>query len=66
MIQRGTQTFILACLSATASILGCIAISVATMPHTQIATPRFYAQKVAISPVHSPYASSGSTVVISR
>ncbi len=39
-----SNNHILACLAATASILACLAVTLVTRSHAQIATPRFYAQ----------------------
>ena len=66
MIQRRDQAYILATLGATASVLGCLAVSLATMSHAQIPTPRFYAQNVPARMTQAVKAGEYSSVVISR
>lgn len=66
MIQRRNQQYILASLGAAASVLGCIAISLATVSHAQVPTPRFYAQTTPAPVVQAACAQGCSSVVISR
>ncbi len=66
MIQRGNSQFILACLTATASVLGCIAISLVTMSHAQVPTPRFYAQTAPVQSAQHACANGCASLVISQ
>lgn len=70
MVDR-EHNFTLACLAATASILGCVAISLATVSHAQVSTPRFYAStpvahSVSVAPSRTDCYGNCSSVVISR
>lgn len=65
MIQKKSE-FTLACFAAGASILGCLAISIATMPHPQVATPRFHASKIAEQRFPSREVITPASVVISK
>jgi hypothetical protein len=69
MMDRENSMFTLACLAAAASVLGCVAMSLATVSHAQIATPRFYASVPAAHAVSANRAACDtkcSSVVISR